>query len=143
MRPVQINKAFDLAIDMLTCLWGGLIAPKLCEAELKAKLAPFPNLISFGSSFTEDSHLSKDNYFNICATKNRFKNVANHACCLVSVFAFESLKNHENYNLMQNKAPVKFLKHLRNAAAHGNAFNFIDSRSKNLLTLTKLNGGVK
>lgn len=133
LRPVQINEAFNLAVDMLTCLWGGLIAPKLCGTEMKAKMAPFPHLVSFTSSFTEDSHLSKDNYFNICADDDRLKAVANHACCLVSVFAFESLKNHKNYDRIQNETSVKFLKHLRNAAAHGNSFNFIDSRSGKLI----------
>lgn len=133
LRPVQINKTFNLAIDMLTCLWGGLIAPKLCGAELKTKLAPWPHLISFASSFSEDSHLSKENYFNICADDDKLKAVANHACCLVSVFAFESLKNHQNYDAIQGNALVNFLRHLRNAAAHGNSFNFIDSRSGKLI----------
>ena len=123
LRPAQINKVFDLATDLLTCLWGGLIAPKFCEAELKARL-PFPNLISFSSSFPEDSHLSTENYFNICASEERFRSVANHACCIVTVFAFESLKNSENYSDIENETVVIFLRHLRNAAAHGNSFNF-------------------
>lgn len=133
LRPVQINEAFNLAIDMLTCLWGGLVAPKLCGDELKAKLAPFPHLISFTSSFTEDSHLSKDNYFNICAADDRTKAVANQACCMIAVFASESLKNHKDYDKIRGEVSVNFLRHLRNAAAHGNSFNFIDSRSRKLI----------
>lgn len=133
LRPVQINEAFNLAVDMLTCLWGGLIAPKLCGDELKAKLAQFPHLISFASSFTEDSHLSKENYFNICAADDRLKAVANQACCMIAVFASESLKNHKDYNKIRNEVSVNFLRHLRNAAAHGNSFNFIDSRLGKLI----------
>lgn len=129
LRPVQINETFNLSIDTLTCLWGGLLAPKLCETELKAKLAPFPHLVSFASSFTEDSHLSKENYFNICASAERLKMVANNACCLVAVFAFESLKNTKQYEKIKTETIVIFLRHLRNAAAHGNSFNFIDSQS--------------
>lgn len=133
LRPVQTNKVFDLAIDTLTCLWGGLIAPKLCETELKAKLAPFSHLVSFASSFTEDSHLSKDNYFKICASDERLRSVANNACCLVAVFAFESLKESDKYESIKDKTEVDFLRHLRNASAHGNSFNFIDSRSGKLV----------
>ncbi len=133
LRPVQINKVFDLAIDSLTCVWGGLIAPKLCGTELRAKLLPFPHLVSFVSSFTEDSHLSKENYFNICASDERLKSVANNACCLVTVFAFESLKNSNQYDNIKNESTVNFLRHLRNAAAHGNSFNFIDSRSSKFI----------
>ena len=127
LRPIQINETFNLAVDMLTCLWGGLIAPKLCETELKAKLAPYPHLISFVSSFAEDSHLSKENYFNIVASDARLKAVGNHACCLVAGSAFESLKKHPRYAAIKNETLVKFLRHLRNAASHGNSFNFINS----------------
>ena len=133
LRPVQINKVFDLAIDSPTCVWGGLIAPKLCGTELQAKLLPFPHLVSFASSFTEDSHLSKENYFNICASDERLKSVANNACCLVAVFAYESLKNSAEYDKIRSESAVGFLRHLRNAAAHGNSFNFIDSRSGKLI----------
>jgi hypothetical protein len=90
-------------------------------------------LISFESSFTEDSHLSKENYFNICAANDRLKAVGNHACCMVAVFASESLKNHKDYAKIRNDVSVNFLRHLRNAAAHGNSFNFIDSRSGKLV----------
>jgi hypothetical protein len=128
-----MNEVFNLAVDILTCLWGGLIAPKLCGDELKVKLESFPYLISFTSSFAEDSHLSKDNYFNICAADDRLKAVANQACCMVAVFASESLKNHKDYDKIRNEVPVDFLRHLRNAAAHGNSFNFIDSRSGKLI----------
>jgi hypothetical protein len=130
LRPAQVDEVFALATDTLTCLWGGLIAHKLCEAELKTKLLPFKHLISFTTSFLEDSHLSKENYFNICASDERLKTVANHACCMVAVFAFESLKNTGRYTKIKNESIVRFLKHLRNASAHGNSFNFIDSRGK-------------
>lgn len=143
LRPVQINKIFDLAIDSLTCLWGGLIAPKLCGTELKIKLEPFSHLISFASSFEEDSHLSKENYFNICASDERLKSVANHACCLVAVFACESLKNSEKYDNIKNESVVIFLRHLRNAAAHGNSFNFIDSRTRKFIDPGEVKWGGK
>jgi hypothetical protein len=133
LRPAQIHETFDLAIDLLTCLWGGLLAPKLCEAEMRAKLAPYTQLISFSTSLGEDSHLSKDNYFNICASPDRLRAIANNACCLVAVFAFENLKNTEIYDAVQNDTDVNFLRHLRNAAAHGNSFNFIDSRSRKVI----------
>lgn len=129
LRPAKINEVFNLTTDLFTCLWGGLIAPKLCEVELKTKLATFPHLVSFTSSFGEDSHLSKQNYFNICASNERLKSVANHACCVAAVFAFESIKETKKYDNIKNQAIVNFLRHLRNAAAHGNKFNFIDSRS--------------
>ncbi len=125
LRPIKIDKAFDLALDTLTCLWGGLVAPRLCEQELKAKLAPFPHLISFASSISpEDAHLSKESYFAICASDDRTKEVGNHACCLVALFAHESFKNHSRYSALKNRAPVAFLRHLRNGSAHGNTFDF-------------------
>jgi hypothetical protein len=133
LRPIQISKSFNLAVDALTCLWGGLIAPNICGTELKAKLATFSHLISFKSSFAEDTHLSKENYFNICASHERLKEVGNHACCMVAVFAFESLKNDQKYDKIKNETTVKYLRHLRNGAAHGNSFNFIDSRSKKII----------
>lgn len=133
LRPIKINEVFNLAIDTLTCLWGGLIAPKICETEFKAKLLPFPHLISFESSFTEDSHLSKENYFNITSTDSRLKKVANHACCMVAVFAFESLKEHVAYDQIKHEPAATFLRHLRNGAAHGNSFNFIDTKTKKFI----------
>lgn len=132
LKPAKIDSIFDLAIDSLTCFWGGLIAPKICEAELKAKLAQFPTLISFASSFSEDSHLSKENYFNICSSKDKTKLVGNNVCCMVAVFAFESLKEYQHYQEIKKEEAIKFLRHLRNAGAHGNSFNFKDS-SENII----------
>ena len=131
MRPVYTHKVFNLAIDTLTCVWGGLLLPKLCWNELGTALAPYPHLVSFESSIDEDTHLSKDNYFSICSSDKRVQEVGNNACCMVALFAFETLKTHSTYDTIRNEVPVKFLYHLRNASAHGNRFNFCLDRARN------------
>lgn len=98
--------------------------PAMCRTELQAKLAKYPHLISLASSLGEDANLSKENYFNICTSTERIKAVGNNACCMVATFAFESLREHKNYDDIKNKTEVRFLGHLRNASAHGNRFNF-------------------
>ncbi|MBT6954746.1 MAG: hypothetical protein HN991_00135, partial [Candidatus Jacksonbacteria bacterium] len=142
-RPARIDESFDLSIDMLTCLWGGLMVPKLCGNELKMKLASFPHLISLKSSFPEESQLSRDNYFSICSDDDRFRSVANQGACMVAVFAFESLRNHRGYDKVKDKVPVMFLRHLRNAASHGNNFNFISSQSGKIIDPGRVEWGSK
>jgi len=130
MRPVQMHEIFNLAIDTLTCLWGGLLAPKLCREELEKSLAPYPFLLSLSSSFSEDTHLSKANYFAISSSDKRLTDVGNNACCMVALFAFENLKLQTNYKTLSKNNTVVFLRHLRNASAHGNRFNFYCDRAR-------------
>jgi hypothetical protein len=52
---------------------------------------------------------------------------------MITIFSFEHLKNHPNYESLKEFEIVKFLRHLRNAAAHSNRFCFIDSKSKKLI----------
>lgn len=134
MRPVRTHETFNLAIDTLVCVWGGLIAPRLCRQEFEKSLAPYDFLISFASSFSEDTHLSKTNYFAICSSDERTRDVGNIACCMVALFAFEHLKVHRAYTTVQKRAEVVFLRHLRNASSHGNRFNFYrDSARKHFV----------
>jgi len=92
MRPLITHKAFNLAIDTLTCVWGGLTLPKLCREQLETALAPYPFLISFESSISADTHLDKKNYFAIFSSDERIQEIGINACCMVSLFAYESLK---------------------------------------------------
>jgi len=124
MRPVEIDKVFELSADILICLYGGLISPKLCGEELKKKLDPFNFLISFESSIGEDTHLSKTRYFQIASSDDTIKEIINTSCCLVSIYAFENLKKIAVYNKIMHLSSIKLLYHLRNGSAHGNTFNF-------------------
>ncbi len=129
MRPAEINKVFDLAVDVLTCCWGGLVAGMVCNKEIKSGLAKFyPSLVAFTSPKSPDfetANLHQDNYFQIVDNPERFKVIANALPSVVSVFAFESLRrSKEIYNLIKSKNEVRFLGHLRNAGAHGGRFNF-------------------
>jgi hypothetical protein len=130
MRPVLTHGVFNLAIDSLTCLWGGLIAPRLCGEQMTRSLEPFAHLISFQSTVGEDTHLSKENYFAICQSDNRTSEVGNNACCMVALFAYETLKVDAKFESIKNQVPVQFLYHLRNASAHGNRFNFFRDRNR-------------
>lgn len=129
MRPVEIDKVFELSADILICLYGGMVSPKLCEKEIKAQLEPYDFLVSFESTVGVDTHLSKKRYFQIVASDERIKDIGNTACCLISIHAFENLKKISVYKNIENQSPVKFLYHLRNGSAHGNVFHFY-SREK-------------
>lgn len=133
IRPIEIDKIFNLTIDAYTCLWGGLLSPRLCLNELNKKIGETDFLITMESSCSEDTHLSKTNYFNICLSDERTRDVSNISCCMIAVFAFEHLKNHPKYDEIKKYDIVKFLGHLRNAAAHGNKFCFADSKTKNFI----------
>jgi len=124
MRPVQTHIIFKQAIDTLTCVWGGLIAPRLCQEQLESALAPYDYLISFQSSVLEDTHLSKENYLAIALSDERTRVVGIYASCMTALFAFESLKTLTGYEEIKNKEPIRLLGHLRNASAHGNKFHF-------------------
>lgn len=130
MRPVPTHRVFDLALDSLACMWAGLIAPRLCGTEMRKAMEPYQHLISLSSTVGEDAHLSKKNYFNICQSDDRTREVGNNACCMVSLFAYETFKNDPTYNFVKDEIPVRFLYHLRNASAHGNRFNFFIDRNK-------------
>lgn len=130
LRPLELDKTFDLAIDAYTCLWGGLLSPKLCLNELNEQIGDTDLLVSMESSFSDDTHLSKSNYFNICLSDERTRDICNISACMIAVFAFEYLKNHPRFNEIREMEVVNFLRHLRNAAAHGNKFCFTDSKSK-------------
>jgi hypothetical protein len=129
MRPIYIDRAFSLAIDSYTCLWGGLLLPRLCLKELNERIGETDLLLSLESSCAEDTHLSKSNYFNICMSSERSFEVAKIASCMIAVFAYESLKAHSGFEIIKENNTIRFLRHLRNAAAHGNRFWFINSRS--------------
>jgi hypothetical protein len=124
IRPVEIDKIFELSADILICLYGGIISPKLCENELKAKLESYDFLVSFDSTVGQDTHLSKHRYFQIISSNETVKEVGNTTCCLISIYAFENLKKIPSYRKIMNLSSVKFLYHLRNGSAHGNIFNF-------------------
>lgn len=130
LRPVEIDKVFNLSIDAYICLWGGLLSPRLCLKELNDKLSDFNFLLTMGSSISEDTHISKQQYFDICLSDVRLKEVSSIACCMMVVFAYENLKNHPKFEKIKVLETVKFLRHLRNAAAHGNKFCFMDSKSR-------------
>jgi len=133
MRPIETDKIFYLAIDTYTCLWGGIIAPRLCLNELNAKIGDTDLLLSMESSCKEDTHLSKSNYFNISLSDDRSAEVASIASCMLILFAYENIKDLPIYHEIRNIDDIKFLRHLRNAAAHGNRFHFIDSKLKRFI----------
>lgn len=124
MRPVKTDQTFNLVIDVLTCVFGGLTAPRLCGRELQGALAPYDFLVSFASTLGEDTHLSKKNYFAICSSQERTTAVGILACSMVALLSFEHMKLHASYPAISKRPEVAFLRHLRNAAGHGNRFNF-------------------
>jgi hypothetical protein len=125
MRPIKTHDVFDLALDTLICVWGGLLTPRLCRDAVERSLAPYDSLVSLESQVsTEDSHLSKAAYLAIVSSDERTRLVGNHACCMVALFAFESLKANAVYEQLKDHPSVVFLRHLRNASAHGNRFHF-------------------
>jgi|GEM_PF-1165883 len=133
MRPIETDKIFHLAIDTYTCLWGGIIAPRLCLNELNAKIGDTDLLLSMESSCMEETHLSKSNYFKISLSDEKSTEVASIASCMMVIFAYENIKDLTNFHKIENIEIIKFLRHLRNAAAHGNRFHFINSRSKKII----------
>lgn len=128
-RPVDLNETFSLAIDAYICLWGGIVTPKLCYKELNEKLGNFNFLLTLDSTVGEETHLSKEHYFGIIQSEDATKEVGTIACCMIVVFAFESLKNDPKYDSIKSLETITFLRHLRNAAAHGNRFSFINTKS--------------
>lgn len=130
MRPVKTDKIFNDALDTLTCVWGGLVSPRLCKNELQTALEPYDFLVTFTVPMAEETHLSKVNYFAIAASEERTKDVGINACCMTALFAYENLKMHESYDRIKDEQPVIFLRHLRNASAHGNRFHFFRDAAK-------------
>lgn len=124
MRPLTIDKVFNLSIDAITCLWGGLLVPKLCHDDIEAKFQNYNFLVSLASSVGEDTHIDKANYLNICKSDERTAEVGNMSLSMLAVFAFESIKSEDTYDLIKKDMTINFLRHLRNAGAHGNNFNF-------------------
>ena len=97
LRPVDIDKTFNLAIDTYICLWGGIIAPRLCQKELTDKLSNYNFLLSLGSSFSDDTHISKQHYLDICSSDDKVKEIGSIACSMTIVFAYENLKHHPKF----------------------------------------------
>lgn len=127
MRPLELDKAFHLSSDMLTCLWGGLLIPKLLHDEVESKLGASTMLVTLNSTVGEKTHISKVNYLDICRSEARTRIVGNVALSMTVVYAFESLKVHPKYDMIKNEQTIKFLRHLRNAGAHNNRFNFYNN----------------
>jgi len=123
-RPVVIDEVFNLGLDVYTTMFGGLIAPKLCESALSDSLKDFPALVALDSSFSNDIFIDKNNYLSIAKTEKRAQDVTNATLSMIIVFTYESLKSSSHFEKVKDKEEVKFLRHLRNAAAHGNKFHF-------------------
>ena len=135
MRPIIINPIFNLPADILTCMFGGLVSSKLCDKEIRLALEYYSHLVTFDapSSETEETHLSKENYFNIVNSDERTKDIINAVCGMVAAMAWESLKTTPIFNErgellpeLKNETSLNYLECLRNAASHGGCFKFIN-----------------
>ncbi|WP_343112781.1 hypothetical protein [Mucilaginibacter sp.] len=92
--------------------------------EVELVLKPHNLLITLTSNVGEDAHISKSNYLSICKSEERTQDVGNLSLKMLAVFAFESLKTEPAYEIIKNNETINFLRHLRNAGAHGGNFNF-------------------
>lgn len=138
MRPLNIDKTFHLVIDAFTRTWGGLLLPKICLLELNTKIGNTDLLLSMESSFGEDTHLSKSNFFRISSSEENSREVGVIAMSMMAVFTFESLKMHPQFSVIESQDTVQFLRHLRNAAAHGNQFHFTRGKSQKIIDPKKI-----
>lgn len=130
MKPLEINKVFEVSQNIFILFFGGYAGSKMCFNEVVEQFKPHQFMVALDSTIGVDqsTYISKNNFLNLLAPDPLNKDIANSFCSMICVYAFENLKKDAIYPKIKNEPCVEILRHLRNGSAHGNTFNFYQGK---------------
>src|SRR5699024_3194284 len=129
LRPIEISNIFDDIRDSFAASIMGIGA--LHRKEYQKAMEAYKH-IPLESTVEEDSfidlwyfidRINEDKIYNDSETPFS-KLIMQNICQSFCITAFETLKETSHYSTISNDPKVQFLRHQRNASAHGNQFFF-------------------
>lgn len=130
MKPLEINKVFEMTQTVFVLFFGGWAGSKMCIDEVAERCKNFDFINQLDATVIPNfsSFISKKYFLKLLTPDTFDKNITNSFCSMICVYSFENLKKDPIYKKIKDEPCVEMLRHIRNGSAHGNTFNFYNGK---------------
>ena len=128
MKPLVVSEALHEMVDAFCACIMGIGAVQRPEYRLAMQNYRF---IPLESTVDEDANIDVQTYLKMLSTDDLSSSitpfgtkVVKSICQNCCISAYETINRLPNYPELSKEPVIQFLRHVRNACAHGNMFNF-------------------